>query len=386
MVLIAGGGVAGLETLVALRKSGGEHVPVTLVSASPDFRYRALGIQEPFGSVAPRSYELAEIAADLDARLLVDEVRSVDRTRGIARLRSGDEAAFDTLVMTVGAIPRPAFEHGVTFDRPYDPAAFDEVLADRSAGLVPHLMILIPPGVSWTLPAYELALLTAMSAAGDPDMATTLVTPELLPLEAFGGLVSRAVGDLLDQHGIALWVGASADVTSATSLTILPSGEWSLPDRIVSLPWLAGPRIAGLPFDGHGFIPVDQFCRVPGADRVYAAGDGTSFWMKQGGLAAQQADVIAQQLAAAAGADIAPRPFAPILRGLLPTTDGPLYLRAELGDDQPALVSHRALWWPPTKIASRWLGPYLAERDLASAAASRPFTADAAQRAPAPQA
>ena len=54
-------------------------------------------------------------------------------------------------------------------------------------------------------------------------------------------------------------------------------------------------------------------------DGVFAAGDATTFPIKQGGLAAQQADAVAEMVACAAGADIRPQPFRPILRGTLLT-------------------------------------------------------------------
>lgn len=62
------------------------------------------------------------------------------------------------------------------------------------------------------------------------------------------------------------------------------------------------------------------------------------------------------------GADVKPRPFRPVLRGLLLSEDGPNYLRAEIaggaGDDSE--VSRDPLWWPPGKIMGRYLSPYLA--------------------------
>ncbi len=96
---------------------------------------------------------------------------------------------------------------------------------------------------------------------------------------------------------------------------------------------------------------------------VFAAGDTTAFPVKQGGLAAQQADAAAEAIAVLAGADIAAEPFRPVLRGLILTGGAPLYARAELsraGD--PASVTTDALWWPPGKIVGRFLGPFLAER------------------------
>jgi hypothetical protein len=111
---------------------------------------------------------------------------------------------------------------------------------------------------------------------------------------------------------------------------------------------------------------------VPGAPGVYAAGDATAFPIKQGGLATQQADAVAAALAADLGALPATPPFSPVLRGLLLTGGAPLYLRAELRGKHAvgrsrtvsgALrgeVSIRALWWPPGKVAGRYLAPYLA--------------------------
>ena len=124
-----------------------------------------------------------------------------------------------------------------------------------------------------------------------------------------------------------------------------------------------------------------------GARGVYAAGDATAFPIKQGGLATQQADAVAEAIAVDLGFRRDARPFRPVLRGLLLTGGAPLYLRAELGPagevraarHAPAAIageaSSRALWWPPGKIAGRYLAPYLATArpvDLGRQAARRP--------------
>ena len=108
--------------------------------------------------------------------------------------------------------------------------------------------------------------------------------------------------------------------------------------------------------------------RVKDLDDVYAAGDGTSFPVKQGGLAAQMADAAASAIAAAAGASVEPAPFDPVLRGLLLTGDQPEFLRAELGAGHmyASSADKSPLWWPAGKIAARYLSPYLADHaDLA---------------------
>jgi sulfide:quinone oxidoreductase len=158
-------------------------------------------------------------------------------------------------------------------------------------------------------------------------------------------------------------------------------------DRVITIPMLEGPSVRGLPQDRHGFIPVDGHGRVQGLDDVYAAGDVTAFPLKQGGLAAQQADAVAETIAAELGVAVTPSPFRPVLRGLLLTGGAPLYLRAEpqrlprqtsvaieatplrRTTRDASAAAGQPLWWPPAKIAGRYLGPFLATarpRHLAS--------------------
>jgi sulfide:quinone oxidoreductase len=125
------------------------------------------------------------------------------------------------------------------------------------------------------------------------------------------------------------------------------------------MPRLEGPRIAGVPADADGFVVTDLHGAVAGLDDVYAAGDLTSFPVKQGGLATQQADAAAEAIAARAGAEIQPEPFTPVLRGLLLTGLVPRFIRADERQRQ-SIVDTEPLWWPPTKIVGRYLSPYLA--------------------------
>jgi sulfide:quinone oxidoreductase len=135
-------------------------------------------------------------------------------------------------------------------------------------------------------------------------------------------------------------------------------------DYVVTLPLLSGPGIAGVPATHpHGFIPVDEYGRVRGLADVYAAGDAVDFPIKQGGLAAQQADTVAEHVAARYGEAVEPAPFRPVLRGMLFTGGEPLYMRSGVpGADPDVPGAWCPLWWPPTKIAGRHLAPYLFAR------------------------
>ena len=111
----------------------------------------------------------------------------------------------------------------------------------------------------------------------------------------------------------------------------------------------------------NGFVPTDAHGLVRGLDAVYAAGDLTDFPVKQGGIATQQADAAAESIAAAAGIEIDPQPFSPVLRGLLLTGLTPRYLRTEPGSVR-STVDTEPLWWPPAKIVGRHLAPFLASQ------------------------
>lgn len=75
-------------------------------------------------------------------------------------------------------------------------------------------------------------------------------------------------------------------------------------DLILFMPGLTGPAWApgsGLPLSSGGFIQGDEFCRVPGAERVFVAGDAGSFpgpdWLpKQAHMADLQAKAAATNL------------------------------------------------------------------------------------------
>jgi len=362
-VVVAGAGVGGLEALVALRALAGDRVAPTLVAPDRAFSLRALGVFEPFGLGRPQEYPLTEIAADLGAAWRRDAVAAVDRARHEVRLRSGQTLPYDVLLVSVGAVPYPAFDHGVCFDRTREAAQFDELLADARAGLARHVAVVVPRGAGWPLPGYELALLLAAFGRED-GVRVTLATAEPEPLADFGPQAGALVRSELAAAGVELVAGVEATVPTDTVVE-LRDGRRVLPDRIVHMPLLAGPRIAGLPHDRAGFIAVDTELRAGGDPDVYAVGDGTAGPHKHGGMAADQAAAAAERIAWRARGEHPPRRYAPALRALLRTEHGPRYLRAEPpGGVGECVVSGTPLWWPPSKVAARWLTPWLASREL----------------------
>ena len=87
----------------------------------------------------------------------------------------------------------------------------------------------------------------------------------------------------------------------------------------------------------------------------------TGFPVKQGGLAAQQADVAARAIAVRAGSRLRIEAYRPVLRAELITGGGPEFCaRHRAGGEATSAHSREPLWWPPEKIAARYLGPLLA--------------------------
>jgi sulfide:quinone oxidoreductase len=365
-VIVAGGGVAAIEAMLALRDIAGDRVSITLVAPQEDFHYRPLSVGEPFALGHALSLPLATIARDVGAEIRQDALAEVDADAHTVRLESGEALSYDALLVAVGARRVPALQHVQTFRGQEDSEAVHGLIQDLEGGYSGRIVFVVPAGVVWALPIYELALMTAQRAyeMSLTDIELTIVTPEERPLGIFGHGASDDVERMLDEAGIALETSSRAEVPGTGTVILHPHGKVLEADRIVALPVTTAVLIDGLPRDRDGFIPVDSRGEVRGADDVYAAGDGTWFPVKQGGLACQQADAAAEAIAAHAGADVDPTPFKPVLRGKLLTGDKPLYMRSDIsgtaGDE--SISSGHTLWWPPGKVAGAYLAPYLAAR------------------------
>src|SRR5215212_9365837 len=257
-IVIAGGGVAGVEALLGLRTLAGDRVRVTLVAPDPDFRYRPLAVAEP----------LARFTEDTGATLVLDEVTAVDDAGGVLHLRQGGSLPFDALLLAPGGRPVEGVAHATTWWPGGDADVYGGLLSDLELGYSKRLAVVIPPGAVWPLPAYELALMTARETSSmGRDVEITLITPETAPLVLFGAQASAALADELAAAGIRVRTGVIA--------------------------------------------------RVAGCERTWAAGDGVASPVKFGGLATHQARRAISAMAARAGVADVPDPGEPVLHGHL---------------------------------------------------------------------
>src|SRR3954468_3884093 len=77
-VVVAGGGVAGLEALLALRDLAGDRVRTTLIAPEAEFVFRPMSVAEPFARGRAKHWPLAELAGRLGAELVPGALAAVD--------------------------------------------------------------------------------------------------------------------------------------------------------------------------------------------------------------------------------------------------------------------------------------------------------------------
>lgn len=340
-VVVVGGGIAGIEALMALADLGERRLHLHLVAAHPSFVLRPQQLGTPWGG-PPLRLDLERLCRAFGARFTLGTVTGVDLRTQTVRTTAGTTIEYDRLLVATGAQLSMAYAATRTLGFGPLPAA---LRTDRAASVA----IVVPPGTSWTLPAYALAVL----AAG-PGRDVRVLTAESTPLEAFGANTRTATARALAAAGV--------DVQTRTR-PLAGSAVAELADIVVALPLLNGPRIAGLPADADGYIPVDEQLAVPGVAHVYAAGDVTSGQLKQGGLAAQQGDTAAAQIVRSCGSDVSRVPYAPVLRGKLTLPGGEaLYLTRAVDGEDEGRSSDQRLWEPPSVVCAWRLAGWLTLR------------------------
>jgi sulfide:quinone oxidoreductase len=371
-VVIAGGGVAALEAALALHALAGDRVAITIVAPNAEFRYRPLLVHEPFTPAVTANYSVAEIAERADARLLADSFKWLDPSGRVLHTDLGQKLEYDAALLAVGARTHPRFRDVLTLDERHISEQLKGFIDALDRGRLKRVAFVVPSLPIWSLPAYELALMTAnRAAAQDRDVAVLLVTPEDSPLSALGINASPEVAELLGRSGVTTITSASCQIREHGRIDLYPLRSSILVDQIIALPELFAPSLPGVPTSAErGFVTIDSHGAVHGLTRVYAAGDITDTPIKHGGLSADQADVAAHTIAALAGAPVEPRALRPALHVMLLGDERPLFIRSQmLGEHGVDLeLSNDPLWSPAQRLHSEYLGPVLMELDAARSA------------------
>jgi sulfide:quinone oxidoreductase len=364
-LVICGGGIAGIEALLRLRRLVGDGVRVTLLSPASEFAYRPLSVLEPFAADSIRRYPLERIAFDTDAHWIMDRLSRVDTSGCKVHTDGGREFSYDALLLALGAEECSPFEHAHLFTDRDAGQSFRGIVQEIELGDVRAVAFVVPNWPVWPVPLYELALMTAERVRRlDLHAQITLITPEPRPLKGFGQAAGDATLRLLAQAGITLYTGVIPQVPAPQLVTFGESRVET--QRIVTLPKVSGPGVQGIPAGTAWFVPIDERCHVRGAGgQVFAAGDATDFPVKHGGIAAQQADTAAAGIAHLLGVGERPEPLRPVICGKLLTGDRPLYMAARVIDGLGwhSHVHEQPPWPARQKVVADELGPYLATLD-----------------------
>jgi len=222
-VLIVGGGVAALETALALHELAPGLLTTTVIAPNEELVNRPMTVREPFAHPRAHRYPIAPIVADAGAELLVDELAWVDPGKRI--LHTGSDAAieYDELVLALGGWISPRYEHAITIDDRKLDETLHGLIQDIEEGYVASLAFVAPGRMAWPLPLYELALMTAARAYDmNVELETTIVTPEGSPLAIFGSTVSSAVEEILRQGRVKMINSAYAEVPHQGEILVNP--------------------------------------------------------------------------------------------------------------------------------------------------------------------
>jgi sulfide:quinone oxidoreductase len=322
------------------------------------FSNHALDVLLPFAAPHARRQDLAALASAAGAELHRGRVASVDVDEHHVITDAGETVAYDALLLAIGAVPRAPMPFSLCFRSEESQERMHGLIQDVEAGYVRSIAFVMPLGATWPVALYELALMTAERAFDQCQTCElTVLTGEQAPLAVFGAATARALRDRLQAAGIALRTSVDVEVPARRQVVIDRGAQRLLVDRVITVPVLDGPAVAGVGHDGNGFLVIDRHGRVEGAKDVYAAGDVTSGPIKHGSLACRQADAAAEAIAAQAGVALAPAPISPVLEGVLLTERDALLMRREADGAgiAPEILRRGAPGWPPTKISGREL-------------------------------
>jgi sulfide:quinone oxidoreductase len=360
-LVVAGGGVAGLEACLAVQALARERVALTLIAPNPSFVHRPATVPNPVAVRSARREPLSRFAAAVGAELHHDRLAAVDTEARRAITAAGAELPYDGLLLAVGAVPLPVPLGAVPVGDPHDAVALRAALTGLRQGAFASAAFVAPPAPAWRLELYELALQLAVGLRGASiDTTLRLITAEESPLAILGARASATLRETLREHGIRVIESAYVRAVGRQGVELAPGGHRVGVDVVLAAPRLAGPAIPGLPHDAAGFLPIDTVGRVRDADGVYAAGDCADFPVKHASIAAQQADAASTAVAAAAGCDVVATPFKPVVRCMLPArlrwyVDAPI----AGGDGDAALLSPEPLWPSATRWGARMLSAHL---------------------------
>ena len=324
-VIIVGGGVAGLEALLALQALAGDRVDLTLVSQHDWFVDRPVTVAEPFGLASAARHSVPDIVAERGARFVGATVVAVHADAHRVSCADGTELSFDTLILAPGARLSAPVADAIAFGLEGSGRAIGEMLDRLRSGEARSVAFVAPSTTGWLLPLYELALMTARELARSNVEGVAAAPPQP------GGSASGAV-----RRRRAARAPAACWPRRGSSSSARPRTGSAAADYVVTLPLLRGPELAGVPTTPpDGFIAVDEHGQVKDSPTCTPPATGSTFRSSRVGSRRSRRMPWPSTSPPRMERASSPMPFRPVLRGMLFTGEAPLYMRSDVPGADP---------------------------------------------------
>jgi len=271
-VVVVGAGLAGAQTVAALRTHGFDG-RITLLGAEGVPPYDRPPLSKELLTRPEPVWLSADLGVDVEA--LADDVRLAEPALGLATGPDGvvvttgrGEVAADAVVLAVGSVPivPPGFAASSLLHTAADADRLRTALRGRDG------LRLVIVGAGW------IGAEVAGVAAGAGADVTVLEAAHAPLSRQLGPDVGALLAGWYGDAGVRLRTGAAVAAVEDSGV-VLAGGEHVPADLVLTAVgarpasgWLAGT----LPLDARGALLVDGDGRVPGHPRVWAVGDVAS--------------------------------------------------------------------------------------------------------------
>jgi len=307
--LILGGGFAGIEAAIKLRKKG---YNVTLISDRDYLFIYPISIWIPVNGISfeDSKMPLADLQRKHGFNLIIDSVESIDAKNKTVKLANGEEAYdFLFIALGMGKVPMKGLENTLSIcGQPQQAVSIkDELdkLVQAGKGKISVGFGGNPKDTNGSAvrggPAFELLfnISTYLKKKGlSKNFELNFFAPMAEPGKRMGANAVKNLEKFYKYYGITDHVGTK--ITGFTKNEIqFENGKTLESDLIVFISGGSGHPVlkdSGLPLSEAGFIKTLPTCQVEGFPEVYAIGDsaellGPAWGAKQGHMAEIMADV-----------------------------------------------------------------------------------------------
>ena len=329
-LLLLGGGHAHALVLRELGRKPLPGVEVTLATEFPVHTYSGMlpGLIAGHYNQTDLQIDLARLAREAGAALLLDRAVGLDPERRIVRFESGTKLSYDLLSLNLGSVPAGA-PPGL------GAKPFETFIARwNDVGMKAKRIAVVGAGAA----GVELAMAMRYRR---PDASVVLVSDKL----AFSGRLEERIRAALSRCGVELRIGESKADAEFTVWTTGPAAQ----------AWL---RQSGLAADENGFVFVTPWLRSVSHADVFAAGDTATIkesrHPKSGVFAVRHAPVLLENLSRTlAGEPL--RTYMPQQKQLALISCGAKHAIASRGD---WTAEGAWAWWWKDWVDRRWIARF----------------------------